>query len=778
MLRLKSLTMEALRGATQPFELKFEAGRLISIVYGENGAGKTTICDAFDLLGNEKLGSLDGKGLGTTSRYWHATNRRPADIRVTLATNTGTWTAKISGGKEVVFDCAESRPSVRILRRHQLLDLIAGRPGDRYEALHPFVAIDGIDESERSLRNVINEVKNDLREAAARTSENEETIGNLWNQAGAPAPSMMEWAEAEAERDTADLDESVAVIQKFLAHRDALVARIGDLENAKTSTGHLETALSKADAELNRELGKAAAGSQELTRLLQAARHFFEHQRSLDACPLCGSREFAGSLPETVEKRLRDLESLQTAINTRDAAKQSVVQAQSLLDTARGRTAAAANELCAVCAAGWHSDLPSPASVTQIRDESMEKLSGQWTLSVVKRFSEAANLLARTLEPDLTLREQRKTLLRTVRDALEQYHHNLEQRRELDALLPRLEAAHEVLVEERRGFVDEILGRIAARVGELYEAVHPGEGLSKISLQLDPKKRASLDVVSHFPGAKASPPAAYLSESHLDTLGLCIFLALAEEESPEETILVLDDVVVSVDEPHVDRIIEMVYGVAERFAHCILTTHYIPWREKYRWGWLKNKECQFVELGAWSWDEGIVTSKSTPRVETLRSLLENSSPDAQQVSASAGVVLESVLDFLTGLYECAVPRRRTKPTLGDLLPAVNKRLRAALRIEMHDTPLPGGSEPTIVKLGLILDRLQEFAQLRNVMGCHFNDVGFHLPEANGIEFGRTVLELADALVHPDDGWPGSDRSGEYWTNSGKSRRLYPLKQPS
>src|SRR3546814_10024695 len=70
----------------------------------------------------------------------------------------------------------------------------------------------------------------------------------------------------------------------------------------------------------------------------------------------------------------------------------------------------------------------------------------------------------------------------------------------------------------------------------------------------------------------------------------------AEREAPENKLLVLDDVLGSVDEPHVDRIIEMIYDVISKFRHCVVTTHYGPWRHKYRWGWLKNGQCQFVEL--------------------------------------------------------------------------------------------------------------------------------------------------------------------------------------
>src|SRR5262249_31381328 len=47
----------------------------------------------------------------------------------------------------------------------------------------------------------------------------------------------------------------------------------------------------------------------------------------------------------------------------------------------------------------------------------------------------------------------------------------------LEGLVPRLEQALDESEAERRQFVDEILQKIATRVGELYEAIHPTEGL-------------------------------------------------------------------------------------------------------------------------------------------------------------------------------------------------------------------------------------------------------------------------------------------------------------
>jgi len=65
---LNQLTIEHLRGSVISFTLPFEKDKKLSVIYGENGAGKSTICDAFDFIGNGKVGSLENRGLITMRR--------------------------------------------------------------------------------------------------------------------------------------------------------------------------------------------------------------------------------------------------------------------------------------------------------------------------------------------------------------------------------------------------------------------------------------------------------------------------------------------------------------------------------------------------------------------------------------------------------------------------------------------------------------------------------------------------------------------------------------
>ena len=75
---LKSLSITAFRGSSTPFTLPFEKDRKLTLVYGENGSGKTTICDAFELLAHGRVSSLDGYGLGKgLEKYWPTAGECP-----------------------------------------------------------------------------------------------------------------------------------------------------------------------------------------------------------------------------------------------------------------------------------------------------------------------------------------------------------------------------------------------------------------------------------------------------------------------------------------------------------------------------------------------------------------------------------------------------------------------------------------------------------------------------------------------------------------------------
>ncbi len=767
---LKSLTIDHLRGAVAPFTLTFEKGKKLTLIYGENGTGKSTICDAFDFIGNGRVGSLDNRGLNRTGKYWHTVGKTPSDTSVTLTLSTGSCKATLEKGN-VLVDSEDHRPLVNVLRRSQILNLVEARPADRYSAISHFIDVAGVEASEANLRALIRDIESRIEVAIARVQENRDTIENFWEQAGKVGDDAIQWAQNEVARDMASveatraaLDELRETFRKLLSYPEAICARKKEISSIKAAI----------EDQKQHVLGlteKVAGEYVEILEILHAAQSHFENHPDPEVCPLCESAEKVAGLPARVTERIES----QVVANQLKEARRKLTLLESSLEQKERELDELINTALQDAQKFVEStkddalpvditipDLPYPARVDDWTEwlANGEELIGKWRV-----LSDECADSMRFIEA-----------LKTSLDTLES---NSQIQQELDVLLPRLKKALEIVETERKKYTDNILHEIANDVGVLYEKVHPGEGLNKISLELDPVRRASLDISAEFLGKGGAPPQAYFSDSHLDTLGLCVFLSLVRREKPEETILVLDDVLGSVDEPHVERLIEMLYEEANKFRQCIITTHYRPWKEKFRWGWLKNGQCQFVELKKWTLDGGISLTQSIPDIERLKMLLEETPPDVQLVCAKAGVVLEAALEFLTVTYECQVPRRASgRYTLGDLLPAIDKKLRAALKVE-HKKEEPDGTVTYIEKvLEPHLNELTRIIQARNLFGAHFNALSFELLDDDALAFGKEVLALMESLVDPDSGWPRNRKSGSYWATVGETRRLHPLTKPS
>jgi len=150
---LKKLTIAHLRGSVETFELPFEKSKHLTVINGENGTGKSTICDALELLSKGWIGSLDNRGLGRTHKYWAAVSKKPTDVSVVLETSSGSCCASIVKSN-VVVQPPETRPKVEVLRRGQILGLVEAQPSARYATISRFIDVSGVENSENTLRKL------------------------------------------------------------------------------------------------------------------------------------------------------------------------------------------------------------------------------------------------------------------------------------------------------------------------------------------------------------------------------------------------------------------------------------------------------------------------------------------------------------------------------------------------------------------------------------------------------------------------------------------------
>ena len=226
----------------------------------------------------------------------------------------------------------------------------------------------------------------------------------------------------------------------------------------------------------------------------------------------------------------------------------------------------------------------------------------------------------------------------------------------------------EIVTQQRKNYVEEVLSSISGEVERLYTTLHPGQGIGKVRFHLKEKGIGSLEFYAHFLDIPDVPPQAYYSESHLDTLGICVFLALSKHFVTEDTIIILDDVLTSVDGPHLELFMNLLHAEAPKFNQLIVTTHYRPWRDLNRWAKGPTANTQVIVSSAHGRSlNGLQIGHFITALGELKDALDQSGWDRQAVASKAGIVLESLLDFITIRYRCSVPRNaRNEHTLGDL----------------------------------------------------------------------------------------------------------------
>ena len=140
-----------------------------------------------------------------------------------------------------------------------------------------------------------------------------------------------------------------------------------------------------------------------------------------------------------------------------------------------------------------------------------------------------------------------------------------------------------------------VIDSISKDIGSMWATLHPGEKIENVRLSVPQDQDKAIDVILKFYGKDQDSPRLTLSEGYRNSLGLCIFLAMAKQVVDKERPLFLDDVVVSLDRDHrgmIRRLLE------EEFSdrQVIIFTHDKEWYTELRYQLGNNNNWIFKRL--------------------------------------------------------------------------------------------------------------------------------------------------------------------------------------
>ena len=172
--------------------------------------------------------------------------------------------------------------------------------------------------------------------------------------------------------------------------------------------------------------------------------------------------------------------------------------------------------------------------------------------------------------------------------------------------------------------VEETLGglysQVESKLADYYCFInHDDEAQFKAKLE---HKEAALNLEVDFHNRGLFPPGAYHSEGHQDGMGICLYLALMQQQLQDDfTFVVLDDVVMSVDTQHRREVCRL---FDEKFPNTqfILTTHEQAWhRQMHSQGLISRKAS--VSFRNWTVEHGPLVAASPGVWEDIDKALQN-----------------------------------------------------------------------------------------------------------------------------------------------------------
>lgn len=750
MSRLERLVIENYRGASSRLDLEFDATKPIVVVFGENGTGKTTIADALDAVGNCSKGSIADKSSTKARDHLPTIGKKAADVRITLKAGGSTWNTSLAGDNLTTHPAIA--PKIRVLRRSHLQRLIEAAPAQRYEALKSFIDVDRVERAEKALQDAANSAKQDFDSAVTRRAAAEDQLDVVWRAEGSPGANAGSWAKSVSLQEAAALEDEAARLraaQKAVTAAESAVtaykATVSTVQQRESEAQEVEQEVAELPS-LDVQQGMGLAG------VLRQVQSHLKDGVHPNQCPVCEQGIPLSQLQANIQLRLDQLKQYDDLRVRRETATRHVSIAQDSIEPKRAALLAAAGVLLEILKGG---------EVALIAASGMElaayaALNAPSAANADEACQQAENLVASfsILNPSLVEAETAATkqsgLINSITELNNRVETGITESEQLDQLKSLLKEAYDTVRLKRIEFTQQILDKVAAECNRLYAIVHPGEPVAISKLELDKGRRASLNQGASFEGHNDVPPQAYFSESHLDTLGFCFWLATVKMENPDgDAIVVLDDVFTSVDSPHINRISQLVTDESSSFSHVVITTHQRLWRDIYRNPHGAGKLTQAIELQRWSLAKGISNYKTKLAVVELSDAIKSMPFDRQVAAQKAGILLEAILDYLALQYRCRVPRTPDNSyTLNELMDGTASLFKF---LEVERPVIDGAgllvSPLQYEKSGVtaILASLRASAFVRNQVGAHYNVAGTVISDADVAEFSSLAVQLAEAL---------------------------------
>lgn len=707
--RISRIDIHAFRGVPQ---LALDIERKSVLIKGDNGTGKSSIIEALEFFFTGEVSNLQGTQGVSLGKHGPHVHYSKGDVKVKVTFDPGNVTlSRTMATSPVVHKTLESllnaaKKGTFILRRSQILAFINADPAERYSAIANILGLEGFDKIELEMLRVRDELRGEEEVKTQAIKGILQSISQTLGRRVSSIDQVLEGLNAKAMEFGFPKLKNLREIKKYTQRLYKSVRRKAQkMESARNHEELLRLLRNPvlSEEQLNRLSGFAEDANELISSrsrsrvraydLLQAGRELISNEGSM-RCPLCGQTIEPDLLLESIESRMRDLALFsRQASNLRKLSK----MVESELEDAGGKLDAILGSMSSLKGAASMTKrikeyrlfladfLPRIARARDIEEPLQTVELSYRTTQMFKVLDKVRSQAEHEIEK-AGLTQDEHLLLEFLDmlgdvggkaqsyDALQSDYSNSVKR---SLIAERL---YDAFSSAKKAKMHEIYQAILGNVNDFSARLHPNEESKSIKLDVLPKKRASTTLLVDTLGKTEQDPRGLESEGHLDALGICIFLAFVRKFNDDIPLILLDDVVTTLDSGHRARLAEL---LIQEFSdrQLIVTTHDNVWYEQFKAqerAYRKEGEFKNIEIVGWNLTSGPRVVDNRPVRESIEAKLTQG--DKSGAANESRQYLEWILEKLCEGMEVSVSfKMPPRYEVRDLLPPARARILSMLK---------------------------------------------------------------------------------------------------
>ena len=741
-LKVHTLNVKSFRGINH--EISLQLGD-ITIIKGENGTGKSSFVNAIEYLFSNDLAFLKNKTINTKKAAFNwASGQDDAKIELKFKNKKYIKFENSKRENSGIFDDILKNTYIKnasfILNRKKLLNFIDGTQGDRYKAVMELCGIEKIDKIQSAISTSKSSIKKELDKVSSihdnKLGDLSELLIDNRNASLDACINELNKHLKENGKDTIDEDTD---IDEFINNLDLsdftiIISKINDFKILydKIKINNLESKLKLVLDEYENIASDNLKSSQSLLKTLKTSLDYIELTNT-DKCPVCENdinpEEILTQLSGKIENINKNNSSF---INWKKRVNNLIRDVELEIENCKNLNTIIndLNKLTGNILPNFeYENLVSFKNDLNEFSKFKKVLSDFDDIKFNPLYSEITSIKKLLIDYESS---QNIDDLSKIYNMLFIIKELKELQIEIDSLSKQHDVASktfDVFIQSKEKFIKDMISEIRDDIKTYYEFIHGNDLISAPDIQLSGPKL--IDVYLNSFGDLVDS-RSYASEGHLDTLGICIFLAFNKKFS-EIPLIVFDDVLTTVDLPHKERIARLIVDKLTDYQF-IFTTHSSLWAEQLKRLCIDSKRNHILhELIDWSLEEGPVTSKLLEAEQKIEKYLSNDHQDFQAAGNTARRYLEYTLTQICIENNVKVPIS-DKYDVGTLFDeAKNHTIKAVSGTSV---------EPYYRHVWAEINKTRYIANILS----HYNEESSSIPKSDVVKFCEDVINLNHAFT--------------------------------